>query len=58
MLDEARALLARGHPEDRQHIRQLVRQVLGQAQQIGMGWVVDAAVALEVELDVGVEAEA
>jgi eukaryotic-like serine/threonine-protein kinase len=58
MLDQARALLARGRPEDHDHIRELVRQVLAQAQQIGMGWVVDAAVALEVALDVGVEAEA
>jgi eukaryotic-like serine/threonine-protein kinase len=57
MLDEARALVARGRPEDRDHLRRLTRQVLGQAQQIGMGWVVDAAVALEVELGIGVEAE-
>jgi serine/threonine protein kinase/tetratricopeptide (TPR) repeat protein len=58
MLDEARALLARGRPEDHDHIRRLARQVLEQAQQIGMGWVVDAAVELEVELGFGVEAEA
>jgi eukaryotic-like serine/threonine-protein kinase len=58
MLDEARALLARGRPEDHDQIRRLARQVLEQAQQIGMGWVVDAAVALEVELGFGVEAEA
>ena len=58
MLDEARALVARGRPEDRDQIRRLTRQVLEQAQQIGMGWVVDAAVALEVELGFGVEAEA
>ncbi len=57
MLDQARALLARGRPEDREAICELARQVLEQAQQIGMGWVVDAAVALEVELGVGVEAE-
>jgi tetratricopeptide (TPR) repeat protein len=57
MLDQARALLARGRPEDREAIRQLARQVLEQAQQLGMGLVVDAAVALEVELDVGVQAE-
>jgi tetratricopeptide (TPR) repeat protein len=56
MLDEARALLARGRPEDHDQIRRLTRQVLEQAQQIGMGWVVDAAVALEVELGFGVEA--
>ncbi len=58
MLDEARALLARGRPADHDHIRQLARQILEQAQQIGMGWVVDAAVALEVELGFGIEAEA
>ncbi|MGZ4299410.1 MAG: serine/threonine-protein kinase [Solirubrobacteraceae bacterium] len=57
-LDEARALLARGRAEDRDRIRQLTREVLERAQQIGMGWVVDAAIALEVELGVGVEAEA
>jgi hypothetical protein len=57
MLDEARALAARGRPEDRDQLRRLTRQVLRQAQQIGMGWVVDAAVALEVELGIGVEAE-
>jgi tetratricopeptide (TPR) repeat protein len=49
MLDQAHALLGRGRPEDREAIRALVRQVLEQAQQIGMGWVVDAAVALGVE---------
>jgi hypothetical protein len=58
MLDEARALLARGRPEDHDHIRRLARQILEQAQQIGMGGVVDAAVELEVELGFGVEAEA
>jgi tetratricopeptide (TPR) repeat protein len=58
LLDEARALLSRGRPEDQEHIRRNARQVLEQAQQIGMGWVVDAAVALEVELGSGVEAEA
>ena len=58
MLDEARALLVRGRAEDHDHIRLLARQVLEQAQQIGMGWVVDAAVALEVELGLGIEAEA
>jgi tetratricopeptide (TPR) repeat protein len=58
MLDEARALLARGRAEDHDHIRRLARQILEQAQQIGMGGVVDAAVALEVELGFGVEAEA
>ena len=58
MLDEARGLLARGRPEDHENVRRLAREVLGQAQQTGMGWVVDAAVALEVELGVGVEAEA
>ncbi len=56
ILDEARALLIRGRPEDQDHIRRLAHQVLEQAQQIGMGWVVDAAVALEVELGFGVEA--
>jgi tetratricopeptide (TPR) repeat protein len=58
MLDEARALLARGRPEDHDQIRRLARQVLEHAQQIGMGWVVDAAVEVEVELGFGVEAEA
>jgi hypothetical protein len=58
MLDEARALAARGRAEDHDSIRHLIRQVLGHAQQIGMGWVVDAAVALGVELGFGVEAEA
>jgi tetratricopeptide (TPR) repeat protein len=58
MLDEARVLLARGRAEDHDHIRRLARQILEQAQQIGMGGVVDAAVALEVELGFGVEAEA
>ncbi len=58
MLDEARGLLARSRPEDHDHIRGLARQILEQAQQIGMGWVVDAAVELEVELGFGVEAEA
>jgi tetratricopeptide (TPR) repeat protein len=58
MLDEARALMARGHAEDRDHIRRLVRQVLEQAQQVGMGLVVDAAVAVGVELGFGIEAEA
>lgn len=58
MLDEARALLARGRPEDQDEIRRLARQVLEQAQQVGMGWVVDAAVALEVEVAAEVEAEA
>jgi hypothetical protein len=57
MFDEARALLARGRPEDRDRIRRLARDVLEQAQQIGMGWVVDAVVALEVQLGFGVEAE-
>ncbi len=57
-LDEARALLARGRAEDHARIRRLAREVLERAQQIGMGWVVDAAVALEVELGFGVEAEA
>jgi hypothetical protein len=57
MFDEARALLARGRPEDRDAIRRLAREVLEQAQRIGMGWVVDAVVALEVELGFGVEAE-
>ena len=57
MFDEARALLARGRPEDRDVIRRLAREVLEQAQRIGMGWVVDAVVALEVELGFGVEAE-
>jgi ATP/maltotriose-dependent transcriptional regulator MalT len=57
-LDEARALLARGRAGDHDRIRQLAREVLERAQQIGMGWVVDAAIALEVELGVGVEAEA
>ncbi|MGZ6260855.1 MAG: ATP-binding protein, partial [Candidatus Limnocylindrales bacterium] len=58
MLDEARALLARGRPEDHDHIRTLARQALVQAQQIGMGWVVDAAIAVEVDIGIGVEAEA
>ena len=58
LLDEARALLARGRPEDHDRIRRLARQGLEQAQQIGMGWVVDAAVALEAHLGSGVEAEA
>jgi serine/threonine protein kinase len=58
MLDEARALLARGRAEDHDHIHRLARHVLAQAQQIGMGWAVDAAVALEVELGTSVEAEA
>jgi tetratricopeptide (TPR) repeat protein len=58
MLDEARALLARGRADDHDRIRRLVRQVLEQAQQIGMGWVVDAAVSLDVELGFGIEAEA
>jgi ATP/maltotriose-dependent transcriptional regulator MalT len=58
MLDEARALLARGRLEDHDHIRGLARQILEQAQQVGMGWVVDAAVQLEVELGFGIEAEA
>ncbi|HTU96553.1 MAG TPA: protein kinase [Solirubrobacteraceae bacterium] len=58
MLDEARALMARGDAEDHDRIRRLARQVLEQAQQIGMGWVVDAAVALDVELGFGIEAEA
>jgi tetratricopeptide (TPR) repeat protein len=57
-LDEARALLARGRAEDHERIRALAREVLERAQQIGMGWVVDAAIALEVELGLGVEAEA
>jgi tetratricopeptide (TPR) repeat protein len=57
-LDEARALLARGRAEDRDRIRQLTHEVLDRAQQIGMGWVVDAAIALEVEVGFGVEAEA
>jgi hypothetical protein len=57
ILDQARALLVRGRPEDRETIRGLTRQVLEQAQQIGMGWVVDTAVALEVEHGLGVEAE-
>jgi hypothetical protein len=57
-LDEARALLARGHAEDHARIRRLAREVVERAQQIGMGGVVDAAVALEVELGFGVEAEA
>ncbi len=56
MLDEARALLARGRPEDHDQIRRLARQVLEHAQQIGMGWVVDAAVEVEVALGFGVEA--
>jgi tetratricopeptide (TPR) repeat protein len=58
MLDEARALLTRGRAEDHDRIRLLARQVLEQAQQIGMGGVVDAAVALDVELGLGIEAEA
>ncbi|MFL5864807.1 MAG: serine/threonine-protein kinase PknK [Solirubrobacteraceae bacterium] len=57
-LDEARALLTRGRADDHERIRHLLREVLERAQQIGMGWVVDAAVALEVELGLGVEAEA
>jgi hypothetical protein len=58
MLDEARALLTRGRAEDHDRIRLLARQVLEHAQQIGMGGVVDAAVALDVELGLGIEAEA
>jgi hypothetical protein len=58
MLDEARALLTRGRAEDHDRIRLLTRQVLEQAQQIGMGGVVDAAVAVDVELGLGIEAEA
>jgi hypothetical protein len=57
-LDEAKALLVRGHSHDHEQIRALSRLALELAQQIGMGWVVDAAVALEVELAVGIEAEA
>ena len=57
-LDEARALMARGRAEDHPQIRRLAREVLERAQEIGMGWVIDAAVALEVELGFGVEAEA
>jgi tetratricopeptide (TPR) repeat protein len=58
LLDEARALLLRGRAEDEEHIRHLTSQALEQAQQIGMGWAVDAAVALEVELSTGVQAKA
>jgi serine/threonine protein kinase len=58
MLDEARALRERGQAEDRDQIRALIRQILEQAQQIGMGGVVDAAVSLQAELGAGIEAEA
>jgi len=55
-LDEARALQARGRADDHDRMRTLAREGLDRAQQIGMGWVVDAAVALEVDLGFGVEA--
>ena len=58
MLDEAHALMARGRAEDHDRIRRLLRDVLQQAQEIGMGGVVDAAVTLGVELGFGIEAEA
>jgi serine/threonine protein kinase/tetratricopeptide (TPR) repeat protein len=57
-LDEARALHARGDRDDLDRMRVLVHEALHRAQQIGMGLVVDAAVSLEVELEVGVQAEA
>ena len=53
-----RAAGPRARPRTTTASAELARQVLERAQQIGMGLVVDAAVALEVELGFGVEAEA
>jgi hypothetical protein len=50
-LDEARALHARGRTEDRDRIRECAREALDLAQRLGMGLIVDAAVSLEVELE-------
>ena len=54
-LDEARALRARGREHDVGRIRELAREALDRAQQLSMGLVVDAAVALEVEVELGIE---
>ena len=50
-LDEARALQARGLPEDHARIVQLAREARELAQEIGMGLVVDAATLIEGETD-------
>lgn len=52
-LDEARALHARGLADDRERIRSLAREALERAQPLGMGLVVDAAVSVEVDLELG-----
>ncbi len=59
-LDEARARRARGRPEDLARARELAGEALSRSQALGMGGVVDAAVSLDVELELelGVEAEA
>ncbi len=57
-LDEARARRARGRPEDLARARELAGEALGRAQTLGMGVVVDAAISLDVELELGVEADA
>jgi hypothetical protein len=53
-LDEARALRARGLPEDRSRVATLAREARELAQRIGMGLVVDQATLLEAELGEGV----
>jgi cell division protein ZapA (FtsZ GTPase activity inhibitor) len=55
-LDEARALQARGRPEDRPRIAQLAREARELAQRIGMGLVVDIATLIEAETDDGATA--
>jgi tetratricopeptide (TPR) repeat protein len=55
-LDEARALQARGGPEDRPRIAQLAREARELAQRIGMGLVVDIATLIEAETDDGATA--
>ncbi len=57
-LDEARARQARGLPGDLARARELAGEALSHAQALGMGLVVDAAVSLDVELELGVQADA
>ena len=57
-LDEARIRHARGQAEELDQIRDLTREALDLAQQLGMGLVVDGAVSLQAELGAGLETEA